>query len=181
MIIIGGLLIALGLLDLGLSWVGVDLYGELGIPLSGWFYENSPLIAGVLGGSLIWWKKHSEKGESALENLNEGEVVIEKRSVSFGKSVFKQTVGQIIITNQRLMILSTGAVSSDGSIDYDESQGDIVISVQDLNSVKKGFARITITNKNGDEYKIAPGLQAVGPLYAAVMKAISDQSNNATQ
>ena len=53
MIIIGGLLIALGVLDFGLSVVGVDLYGELGIPLSGWIYENSPFIAGVLGGLLI--------------------------------------------------------------------------------------------------------------------------------
>jgi len=181
MIITGGFLIALGFLDFGLSWVGVDLYGELGIPLSGWIYENSPFIAGFLGGFLIWWQKHSEKGESALENLNEGEVVIEKRTVNFGKSLFKQTAGQLIITNQRLMILSTGAVSSDGSIDYDESQGDIVISVQELNSVKKGFSRITITNKNGDEYKIAPGLWAVGSVSTAVMKAISDQSNNATQ
>ena len=181
MIIIGGLLIALGVLDFGLSVVGVDLYGELGIPLSGWIYENSPFIAGVLGGLLIWWKKHSEKGESALENLNEGEVVIEKRSVNFGKSLFKQTAGQFILTNQRLMILSTGAFSNDGSINFDESQGDIVISVQELNSVKKGFVRLTITDKNGDEYKIAPGRWAVGPLYAAVMKAISDQSNNATQ
>ena len=79
------------------------------------------------------------------------------------------------------MILSTGAFSNDGSINFDESQGDIVISVQELNSVKKGFVRLTITDKNGDEYKIAPGRWAVGPLYAAVMKAISDQSNNATQ
>ena len=72
MIIIGGLLIALGFLDFGLSLVGVDLYGEIGIPLSGWFYFNSPVIVGILCGFLIWWKKHSEKCESAFENLNEG-------------------------------------------------------------------------------------------------------------
>jgi len=61
MIIIGGLLIALGFLDFGLSLVGVYLYGEIGIPFSGWFYENSPFIAGALGGILIWWKKHWKK------------------------------------------------------------------------------------------------------------------------
>jgi len=79
------------------------------------------------------------------------------------------------------MILSTGAIFNDGSINYDESQGDILISVQDLISVKKGFSRITIRNRNGDEYKIAPGQWAVGSLYAAVMEAIPDQSGNATQ
>ena len=181
MIIIGGLLIALGFFDFGLGWVGVDLYGELGIPLSGFLYENSPYFAGILGGLLIWWKKHSEKGADSLQNLNEGEVVIEKRTVNFGKSAFKQKAGHLILTNQRLMILSTGSFSNDGSVTHDEIQGDIVISVQDLNSVKKGFARVTITNRNGDEYKIAPGLWAVGPLSSAVTKAISDQSNNATQ
>ena len=72
-------------------------------------------------------EKTLEKGESAFENLNEGEVVIEKRTVNYGKSLFKQTAGHLILTNQRLMILSTGAISNDGSINYDESQGDILI------------------------------------------------------
>jgi hypothetical protein len=174
MIIIGGLLIALGILDFGLSWVGVDLYGELGIPLSGFLYENSAYFAGVLGGLLIFWKKHSEKGEGALENLNEGEIVIEKRTVNFGPKLNKQTSGILILTNQRFMLLSTGSISNDGNIDYDESQGDVVIPVQELNSVKKGFARITITNRNGDEYKISPGPWAVGSLSGAVTKVISD-------
>ena len=105
MTIIGYLLIALGFLDFGLSLIGVSLYGELGIPLSGWIYEYSAFIAGALGGLLIYYKKHSEKGESALENLNEGEVVIEKRNVNHDKSFFKQTIGIFILTNQRLMIL----------------------------------------------------------------------------
>jgi len=130
-------------------------------------------------------EKTLEKGESAFENLNEGEVVIEKKTVNYGKSLFKQTAGHLILTNQRLMILSTGAISNDGSINYDESRCDILKLVQDLISVKKGFSRITIRNRNrnrnGDEYNIAPGLWAVGSLYAAVMEAISDQSGNATK
>ena len=77
----------------------MDLYGEIGIPFSGWFYENSPFIAGALGGALIWWEKHSEKGESAFDNLNKGEFVIEKRTVNYGKSLFKQTAGHLILTN----------------------------------------------------------------------------------
>ena len=76
------------------------------------------------------------------------------------------------------MILSIGEISNNGSTNYDESQGDIVISVQNLISVKAGFARITIRNRNRDEYIIAPGQWAVPSLYAAVMKAISDQSGN---
>ena len=178
MVIIGGLLIALGILDYGLSLVGVDLYGEIGIPLSGIFYEYSPIFATILGGILIWWKEHSQKGADSLQNLDEGEVVIEKRTVNYGKSLFKKTAGYLILTNQRLMILSTGKISNDGSINYDESQGDIVISVRDLISVKTGFIRITIRDRKGDEYKIAPGQWAVPSLSAAIMKAISDQSGN---
>jgi hypothetical protein len=178
MIIIGGLLIALGILDFGLSWVGVDLYGELGIPLSGFLYENSPVFAGVLGGILIWWKEHSQNGVDSLQNLDEGEVAIENRTVNYGKSLFKQTSGRLILTNQRLMILLTGKISNDGSINYDESQGDIVIPVQDLISIKTGFSRITIRDIKGYEYKISTGYLPVSSLSAAIMKAISDQSEN---
>ena len=90
MIIIGGLLIALGILDFGLSLIGVDLYGEIGIPLSGFLYEYSPVFATILGGILIWWKEHSQKGADSLQNLDEGEVVIEKRTVNYGKSLLNK-------------------------------------------------------------------------------------------
>ena len=178
MIIIGGLLIALGILDFGLSLVGVDLYGEMGIPLSGFLYYYSPVFSTILGGVLIWWKGHSQKGSDSLQNLDEGEVLIEKRTVNLGKSIFKQTAGHLILTNQRLMILSTSDISNDGSINYDKSQGDIVISVRDIISVKTGFIRIKIRDRKGDEYKIAPGQWAVPSLSAAIMKATSDQSGN---
>ena len=178
MTIIGGLLIALGILDFGLSLVGLDLYGEMGIPLSGFVYYYSPVFAIILGGVLIWWKEHSKKCEESLRNLDEGEALIEKRTVKHGKSIFKQKAGYFILTNQRLMILSTGEISNDGSINYDESQGDIVISVRDIISVKTGFIRIKIRDRKGDEYKISPGQWAVPSLSATIMKAISDQSEN---
>ena len=177
MMVIGVLLIALGFLDFGLSLIGEDLYGEIGIPLSGFLYENSPAFAIILGGILMWCKE-SRNGADSLQNLDEGEVAIEKRPVNYGKGLFKQTRGHLILTNQRLIILLTGEISNDGSINYDESQGDIVISVQDLISVETDFSRITIRDRKGDEYIISTGYLPVPSLSAAIKKAISDQSES---
>jgi hypothetical protein len=47
--IIGGLMIAWGLLDFGLSWVSTDLYGEIGIKLSESIYPYTAYIAGFVG------------------------------------------------------------------------------------------------------------------------------------
>jgi hypothetical protein len=59
--IIGGLLIALGIADFVLSLSGVELYSAIGIQLPGIIYENSPYIAGGLGGLFIFL--NNSKGE----------------------------------------------------------------------------------------------------------------------
>ena len=47
--IIGGLIIAWGVLDFGLSWMNTDLYGEIGIKLSDSIYPYTAYIAGIIG------------------------------------------------------------------------------------------------------------------------------------
>ncbi len=46
---IGYALIAWGFLDLGLSWIGTDLYGEMGIALSDTIYPYTHWIAMGVG------------------------------------------------------------------------------------------------------------------------------------
>ena len=47
--IAGILLIIVGFADLGLSWIGIDLYGEIGIQLSATIYPYTPFIASGIG------------------------------------------------------------------------------------------------------------------------------------
>ena len=46
---IGGILIAWGILDFGLSWAGTDLYGEIGITIPELIYPFTAYIAGIIG------------------------------------------------------------------------------------------------------------------------------------
>ena len=50
--IIGGLIIAWGVLDFGLSWMNTDLYGEIGINVSATIYPYTAYIAGIIGAVL---------------------------------------------------------------------------------------------------------------------------------
>lgn len=47
--IAGILLIIWGVADFGLSWMGIDLYGEIGIQLPAIIYPFTAYIAGAIG------------------------------------------------------------------------------------------------------------------------------------
>ena len=47
--IIGVIIILWGIADFGLSWMGTDLYGEIGINLPAWLYPFTAYIAAALG------------------------------------------------------------------------------------------------------------------------------------
>ena len=51
--IIGGLLIAWGVLDFALSWMGTDLYAEIGINIPDPFLNYTAYIVGAVGFFLI--------------------------------------------------------------------------------------------------------------------------------
>jgi hypothetical protein len=59
--IIGILLILLGVADFGLSYVGTDLYFEVGIQLPEWLYQWTPMIAGGIGYAILSIAKPSEQ------------------------------------------------------------------------------------------------------------------------
>tara|TARA_B100000780_G_C20763876_1_gene303383 strand:- start:176 stop:373 length:198 start_codon:yes stop_codon:yes gene_type:complete len=61
--IIGSIFIFWGLLDFGLSWLGVDLYGEIGINLNSVLYKWSPYIASLIGFAILSFGKSSKQDE----------------------------------------------------------------------------------------------------------------------
>ena len=52
--IAGYLFIGLGIVDVGLSWIGIDLYWEIGINLPDWLYPMTGLIAMTIGIILLF-------------------------------------------------------------------------------------------------------------------------------
>ena len=51
--VIGGLLIAWGVLDFALSWMGTDLYAEIGITIPDAIWAYTAYIAGAIGVALF--------------------------------------------------------------------------------------------------------------------------------
>ncbi len=47
--IIGGILILWGIADFGLSWIGIDLYWEIGINVPDWLYQWTAWIVMGIG------------------------------------------------------------------------------------------------------------------------------------
>ena len=51
--IVGVILILWGIADFGLSWMGTDLYWEIGINVPEWIYQWTPWIAIVIGSAIF--------------------------------------------------------------------------------------------------------------------------------
>ena len=64
--IIGVILILLGIADFGLSWVGTDLYWEIGINLPDWLYPWTAWIALGIGGAIFSIGKKEEEEEEEV-------------------------------------------------------------------------------------------------------------------
>ena len=58
--IVGIILIAWGVADIGLSFMGTDLYGEIGIQVPLVIYPYTPYIAMVIGFSIMSIGKSSD-------------------------------------------------------------------------------------------------------------------------
>ena len=51
--IIGGLLVAWGVLDFALSWMGIDLYAEIGITIPDAIWAYTAYLVGAIGLALF--------------------------------------------------------------------------------------------------------------------------------
>ena len=61
--IVGVILILWGIADFGLSWVGTDLYWEIGINLPDWLYRWTAWIALGIGFAIFSIGKEEEEEE----------------------------------------------------------------------------------------------------------------------
>ena len=61
--IVGVILILWGIADFGLSWVGTDLYWEIGIKLPDWLYRWTAWIALGIGFAIFSIGKEEEEKE----------------------------------------------------------------------------------------------------------------------
>ena len=69
--IIGGLIIAWGVLDFGLSWMNTDLYGEIGIKVSKFIYPYTAYIAGIIGWGVYALGNKMSEDESEEDTMSE--------------------------------------------------------------------------------------------------------------
>ena len=64
-------------MDLGLSWMGTDIYGEMGIKLSEIIYPFTAIIAGIIGSGVYYLGRKMDN--TADEDTYDGEWKNEKR------------------------------------------------------------------------------------------------------
>ena len=64
--IVGVILILWGIADFGLSWVGTDLYWEIGINLPDWLYPWTAWIALGIGFAIFSIGKEEEEEEEEV-------------------------------------------------------------------------------------------------------------------
>ena len=67
----GGLIIAWGVLDFGLSWMNSDLYGEIGIKVSEFIYHYTAYIAGIIGWGVYAIGNKMSEDESEEATMSE--------------------------------------------------------------------------------------------------------------
>ena len=138
--IAGYLLIALGILDFLLSWVGVNFTGV----------EGGPVILGAIGGFLLYLQNAQDKVADFDGSLDEGEILLKSASVSVKRSMWdsKPENGSFILTNRRLLYSGTGGERDVGSHDFELLLGEI-------SSVETKFPTfIIIRDKNANENKL---------------------------
>tara|TARA_Y100000294_G_scaffold153079_1_gene151749 strand:- start:359 stop:847 length:489 start_codon:yes stop_codon:yes gene_type:complete len=158
--VIGWVLIVIGFIDFGLSWVGVDLTGWIvGSTLS----EYTVLFFGGLGGLLLTIVAIKKQKSETLADLNENEVLLKKGSVVMKQSTLKQENGVLILTNQRLIYKGTE---------------DIEIPVQNISSAKGSVGTMSITQKDGTEIKYVPGMITLKTWIELVSETINSSVKN---
>ena len=138
--LLGMLLVGLSLLDFGLSWIGQDLYAYFGIYLSGFAYEYSPFIVGLIGYFLIHKSKPDDANDVVSDLLNDGEHLVHKVKANAGTSkISLKEPGYFFVTNKRVGFIghSMWGQSSKGHLDFtidfseiESMQGVIFLEIQ---------------------------------------------------
>lgn len=163
--------IGLGLVDFGASLVGIDFYAYFGIHLTGYAYEYSPFVAGILGFVLIYLDKNKDIGHQIESSLNKDEEIVLTKLVSVRKGGIFSGIesGTFFLTNQRIGYM--GNFSQKGEDVDTDAVGDYNFSCPLKNIKSVNGSRTAIEISHGDEtFKFEPGLTKVKEIVAQIEK-----------
>ena len=142
------LFIGLGILDILLSLMGVDITG----------FEESAIAFIVIGVFLLFLEKQKGKAAEFEGSLDEGETLLKSGNVAFKESFFAKTQegGVLLLTDRRLFYHGTNMFQQGNlSISYDVGSNDFELLLGDISSVETKFPTfITIKDKDNNEFKL---------------------------
>ena len=138
--IISYIFIGIGVIDFACSLIGIDFYLDFfGIYLTGFLYEYSPFIAGLIG--LVFWQlsRQEVKEEQILTDIDIDETVVFQTNCrvkqgSFWKPEF--LFGVLFITEKRFGFKVVSIQTGQDVIDSDGSQ-DFLSNLDEIYNVKK--------------------------------------------
>ena len=151
------LFIGLGILDILLSLMGVDITG----------FEESALAFIVIGVFLLFLEKQKGKAAEFEGSLDEGETLLKSGTVSVKVSLMKAENGSLFLTNRRLLYTGRGRSDSGGlmqkiannlmSVGKDVGRNNFELLLGDISSVETKFPNyIIIKDKDNNEFKLIP-------------------------
>ena len=153
--IAGYLLIGLGIVDVGLIFIGIDLYREIGIYVPDWLYEWTAYIPIVIGGLLLYGENLKGKVAAFEGSLDEGETLVKSGQVSFKESFSKIESGGLLLTDKRLFYRGINKHKGE-DISYENvGSNDFELLLGDISSVETKFPNyIIIKDKDNSEFKL---------------------------
>jgi hypothetical protein len=153
--IVGFLLIGLGALDVGLSYIGIDIYWEIGIYVPDWLYEWTGFIPMTIGVLLLLTGTHKGKVAEFKGSLNKGETLVKSGNASIRESWTKTENGVLLLTDTRLFFHGISKTSGQNMSYEDVGSYDFELLLGDISSVETKFPTyIIIKNKDNNEFKL---------------------------
>ena len=153
--IVGFLLIGLGIVDVGLSYIGIDIYWEIGIYVPDWLYDWTAYIPIAIGGLLLYSVKIKGKIAEFEGTLDEGETLVKSGQVSFNESFSKIESGGLLLTDKRLFYRGINKHKGEEVSYEDVGSNDFELLLGDISSVETKFpSYIIIKDKDKNEFKL---------------------------
>ena len=153
--ILGFLLIGLGIVDVGLSYIGIDIYWEIGIYVPDWLYNWTGYIPMSIGAILIFAGTHKGKVAEFEGSLNEGETLVKSDNAAIRESWTKTENGVLLLTDTRLFFHGISKASGQDISYEDVGSYDFELLLGDISSVETKFPTyIIIKDKDNNEFKL---------------------------
>ena len=151
--ILGFILIAIGFIDFGLSFIGIDFYAIFGIYLTGVAYQYSPLVVGTVGTILVYKSSADEDNQNGSQHfLNADEQLILQKTANGRRGSFNyREPGTLFITDKRVgfMGVSQFGQEASGELDFE-------CELEQISSLNGSFLYLEI-HYNDKTFKCAPG------------------------